>query len=93
MRIPASAASHSETAASYDAVNANASTARLRRKSNEVPPSRSISFVRSAYWFGLVTTATDSWFFAAARTIAGPPMSISSISASLSSERFAEVNG
>jgi hypothetical protein len=31
---------------------------------------------------GSVTTATDSWFFAAARIIAGPPMSICSTQSS-----------
>ena len=32
----------------------------------------------SSYRAGEVTTATDGWFFAAARTIDGPPMSICS---------------
>ena len=41
------------------------------------PPPRSAAST-SAYCNGLVTTATLAWFFAAARTMAGPPMSISS---------------
>jgi hypothetical protein len=38
----------------------------------------------SGYASGEVTTATLWWFFAAERTIAGPPMSICSITASSS---------
>jgi hypothetical protein len=43
------------------------------------PCSRS-SASTSGYWSALVTTATHAWFFAAARVIAGPPMSMVSMS-------------
>ena len=36
----------------------------------------------SRYWSGDVTTPTRAWFLAAARIIAGPPMSICSTSSS-----------
>ena len=39
---------------------------------------------RSSYWSGEVTIATLGWFFAAARTIDGPPMSICSMHSSAS---------
>ena len=38
----------------------------------------------AGYAAGSVTTATEAWFFAAARTIAGPPMSICSTHSSAS---------
>ena len=47
-----------------------------RARSN--PPLAS-ALITSPYWPGLVTTATLPWFLAAARTIAGPPMSICSM--------------
>jgi hypothetical protein len=54
-------------------------------------PSRSSASTWS-YWSGEVTTATRSWFFAAARTIAGPPMSISSTTSATLRPRFAAVS-
>jgi len=42
-------------------------------------PVETISSSTASYWLGLVRTPTCSWFFAAARTMEGPPMSISSI--------------
>ena len=55
---------------------ANASAASWRRWSRVKPPGRAAS--TSAYRDGSVTTATEPWFLAAARTIDGPPMSICS---------------
>ncbi len=69
------------TAASYAAVCANASAARRRRRSSVVPPS-AISARIAPYAAGSTTTVTDGKFFAAARTIAGPPMSICSTTSS-----------
>ena len=57
---------------------ANAAAASRLRSSRVNPPSES-AMRAAAYWAGLVMTATLAWFFAAARTIAGPPMSICSI--------------
>ena len=76
-------ANHSATATSYSAMSANARAARARRCAAVVPPSRNASTIRG-YPDGAVTTATFAWFFAAARTIAGPPMSICSTQASKS---------
>jgi hypothetical protein len=42
----------------------------------------------------VVTTATEGWFFAAARTIEGPPMSICSThSSGLAPDATVSVNG
>ena len=62
---------------------ANASTANRRRVGSVIRPCSRSSSSTVSYWSGLVTTATCSWFLAAARTIAGPPMSISSIDGSV----------
>ena len=57
------------------------------------PPSATASST-SAYRAGSTTTATDGWFFAAARTIAGPPMSICSTHSSGDApEATVSVNG
>ena len=61
---------------------ANAAAARDRRVSRDSPPCAPISSRIAAYRDGSTTTATDSKFFAAARTMAGPPMSIFSITSS-----------
>ncbi len=58
-------------------MSANARAASRRRCSNVKPPARTAAST-SPYWDGPVTTATLAWFLAAARTMAGPPMSISS---------------
>ena len=50
--------------------------------SRESPPRPRSSSSTSVYRDGSTTTPTDSKFFAAARTIAGPPMSIFSITSS-----------
>ena len=57
---------------------AYAAAARRRRSGSANPPLAS-ALTTSPYWAGLVTTATLPWFLAAARTIAGPPMSICSM--------------
>ena len=50
--------------------------------------------MRSAYWSGEVTIATFAWFLAEPRTIAGPPMSICSTTASGSApDATVSVNG
>ena len=63
---------------SYVAVCTNAAAASAWRSARVNPP-----WARAAcscpYWSGEVTTATEAWFFAAPRTIDGPPMSICSI--------------
>lgn len=65
------------TATSYAAVCWKASAAsRLRAVRSKPPPWAAAR--TSAYRAGLVTTATEGWFLAAARTIDGPPMSICS---------------
>ena len=47
-----------------------------------------------SYWSGEVTTATFAWFFAAPRTIEGPPMSICSMhSSGVAPEATVAVNG
>ena len=57
------------------------------------PPSATAAST-SAYWSGEVTTATLGWFFAAARTIDGPPMSICSMHSSASApDATVSVNG
>ena len=74
-------ANQEATAVSYAAVCAKACAAKRRRCSSVVPPAaRSMS--SAAYAAGSTTTATDGWFFAADRTIAGPPMSICSMHSS-----------
>ena len=57
------------------------------------PPSASAA--RSwSYWLGSVITATEAWFLAELRTIAGPPMSICSThSSGLAPEATVAVNG
>ena len=55
----------------------NASAASALRSSRVKPPAATAAST-SAYRSGEVTIATDGWFFAAARTIEGPPMSICS---------------
>ena len=68
-------------AASYAAVRANASSANARRVSSPTVPSLARSSSSSgSYWSGSVTIVTHAWFFAAARVIAGPPMSMVSMS-------------
>ena len=62
-------------------MRANAASANARRVSAPTVPSFACSSVSSGpYWSGLVTIVTHAWFFAAARVIAGPPMSIVSMS-------------
>ena len=61
---------------------ANAAAASRSRVSRDSPPRPRISSSTSGYREGSTTTPTDSKFFAAARTIAGPPMSIFSITSS-----------
>ncbi len=62
-------------------MSANARAASRRRCSSVKPPTRNAS-TTIGYADGVVTTATLGWFLAAARTIAGPPMSICSTQAS-----------
>ncbi len=76
-------ANHSATATSYSAMSANARAASARRWASVNPPSASAP-ITAGYAAGSVTTATEAWFFAAARTIAGPPMSICSTHSSTS---------
>ena len=61
---------------------ANATAADARRVSSVKPPSRLSSSTISSYRPGSTTTPTDAKFFAAARTMAGPPMSMFSITSS-----------
>ena len=49
-----------------------------RRRSASVNPPPASAWVTSGYMAGLVMTATLAWFLAAARTMAGPPISICS---------------
>ena len=65
------------TATSYSAMSANARAASARRCSSVNPPEAS-AWPTCGYAEGEVTTATLAWFLAAARAIAGPPMSICS---------------
>ena len=65
-----------------------------RCRSARVKPPAATAVRTSAYRAGSTTTATDGWFFAAARTIAGPPMSICSThSSGLAPEATVSVNG
>ncbi len=70
-------ANQEATAMSYSAVCRKASAASRLRAARSKPPSFTAART-SAYRSGLVTTATEGWFLAAARTIDGPPMSICS---------------
>ena len=82
---PASAIRHGSSAAmraSYAAVWRNASTASADRRPRGMAPSASRAARTASYREGEVTIATDAWFLAAARTMLGPPMSISSTSSS-----------
>ncbi len=74
-------AKNSATATSYSAMSANALAANARRCARVNPPPE-IASRTIGYAAGEVTTATEAWFFAAARTIAGPPMSICSMDSS-----------
>jgi len=69
-------------ATSYAAVCANASVASSRRVASASPPEARISSSTLAYRSGRTTTPTEAKFLAAARTIAGPPMSICSTTSS-----------
>ena len=64
------------TAASKTAVVANASAARARRVSSDSSPVSRSSCRTRPYWSGRETAATCAKFFAAPRSIVGPPMSI-----------------
>ena len=56
------------------------------------PPATAVR--TSAYCDGETTTATLAWFFAAARTIVGPPMSICSThSSAVAPEATVSTNG
>src|SRR5690606_17863171 len=68
------------TATSYVAVCTNAAAASALRWAYVKPPART-AVTTSSYRAGSTTTATDGWFFAAARTMDGPPMSICSTTA------------
>ena len=59
----------------------NASRASDARCASVVPPASTAATI-SSYRSGETTTATFAWFFADARTMAGPPMSICSTAAS-----------
>ena len=64
-------------AASYWATRLNAATDSAKRVAAvRAPPFASIWATRSAYCEGSVATATRAKFFAAERSIAGPPMSM-----------------
>ena len=83
-------ANQAATAESYDATCANASPARSRRVSSESePPSEFSSSSMKPYRSGSVTTATEWKFFAAARTIVGPPMSMFAITSASDTPRRA----
>ncbi len=64
---------------SYAAVRAKAARARRRRVSSVSCSCSRSSASTLSYSPGSTTTPTWAWFLAAARTIAGPPTSISSI--------------
>ena len=70
-----------------------ANDASFFRSSSVNPPARTAASTPS-YPSGSTTTATLGWFFAAARTIDGPPMSICSTHSSmLAPESTVSVNG
>ncbi len=84
---------HDATATSYSAVCRKANDASFFRSSSVNPPARTAASTPS-YPSGSTTTATLGWFFAAARTIDGPPMSICSTHSSmLAPESTVSVNG
>ena len=70
------AAYESAIVASYDAVVANASFASERRSSRDTERRVRSSSMTTSYCSGLQTAITCSKFFAAARSIDGPPTSI-----------------
>ncbi len=70
--------SQATMAASYPAVWAKASRASRWRVSRDREPLALSSPSTAPYSAGSTTIPTWSWFFAAARTIVGPPTSISS---------------
>ena len=57
---------------------AKALAAHAARWPSAVPPA-SMAAMASGYWAGSVSTATPAWFLAAARIMAGPPMSMFSL--------------
>ncbi len=78
---------------SYSAVCTKAAAANRARSSREKPPSSS-AVKSEEYCAADVTTATFAWFFAAPRTIDGPPMSICSMHSSTDApEATVSVNG
>ncbi len=78
---------------SYAAVWANASAASCCRSARVNPPPASASSSRG-YCPGEVTTATEGWFLAELRTMAGPPMSICSThSSGVAPEATVALNG
>ena len=84
---------HEATATSYVAVCTNASAASRCRSARVNPPPEAAAST-SAYRAGEVTIATLGWFFAAARTIEGPPMSICSThSSGVAPDSTVSVNG
>ena len=93
-RLGASVVAHQlATATSYSAMSAKARAASSLRCVSEKPPSVRACRI-SGYAVTAVTTATEGWFLAAARTIAGPPMSICSThSSTLAPEATVSVNG
>ena len=78
---------------SYVAVCTNASAA-SRARCASVKPLPATASITSGYAAGEVTTATLGWFFAAPRTIDGPPMSICSThSSGVAPEATVAANG
>ena len=63
-------------------MSAKARAASARRSARVKPPASSAAST-TGYASGEVTTATLAWFLAAARTMAGPPMSIFSMHSSM----------
>ena len=82
------------TATSYAAVCRNAASASARRCASVVPPGRERVDQVARTGRARSTIATFAWFLAAPRTIAGPPMSICSTTASGSApDATVSVNG
>jgi len=78
---------------SYVAVWRNAVAASCCLAARSKPPPRTASRT-AGYSEGSVITATEPWFLALARTIAGPPMSICSIaSGGVAPSRTVSANG